>query len=141
MLVTKSSQSGVGHASLFDMPSCTRLQTLQHTEYAYSRGDYDDNSPFEWSPDKVKLAVHYTSSTTCLVVGCLTRQTCSERKVSRSAASCEVQLHPVKFCAAGILLHCSPGIHSVPSTAQVGIALGASTPVVCSLRGPLGPMG
>ena len=146
--MAKDSQFGVGHASLFDVTSCTRLQTLQHAEYAYSRGGYDDNSPFEWSPDNVKLAVHYPSRKG-LVVGCLTRQTCSEREVSQSAFSCEVQLQAVTRCAAssfsaawkcyaGVPIHCSPD--SVLGADRHGAALGPTMPVVCSMKGRLGQM-
>lgn len=79
VLVRRQAEGGGGLASLYDVTACTRLQTLQHAEDAYSRLD---SNYIKWSPDDMKLAIQYSPSDTRLIVGCLTRQTCSGCEVS-----------------------------------------------------------
>lgn len=75
--------SEYGLISLFDVRSCAQLQTMQHRHRISGWNDFGDAKALAWSPDSKKLAFHQMCGGQYLVLGCLTRQFCSETKVRK----------------------------------------------------------
>ena len=76
-----------GLISLYDVKSCTELQTMRlDREFVMSANV--EAKPFHWSPDSKKLAVTQSCWEGQVVLGCLARHLSTKREVRQHTGFC-----------------------------------------------------